>query len=68
MTKEKGFPIDRLPTGCGKTYFVDGVSFSVYATSVVTRGIGSRSSQIKDYDMGIYCFSTMHAALWSKTG
>jgi hypothetical protein len=47
---------------------IDGVSFSDYVTSVVDRGIGSPSGQIQDYNMGICCFSAMHAALWSKTG
>jgi hypothetical protein len=38
----------------------------VLALSVVDRGFDPRSSQPKDYKIGIGCFSTKHAALRSK--
>ena len=41
---------------------------SVLALSVVDRGFESRSRQIKDYKIGICCFSAKHAALRRKTG
>ena len=43
------------------------VMISVLATSVVDRGFERGSSQAKDYDIGICCFSTKHEVLRSKT-
>jgi hypothetical protein len=40
---------------------------SVLALSVVDRGFESRSSQTKNYKIGICFFSTNHAALRSKS-
>ena len=42
-------------------------SVSVLASSVVDRGFVSRSSQTKDYKIGICCFSAKHAALRKKS-
>ena len=39
---------------------------SVLASSAVDREFVSRSGQIKDYDIGICCFSAKHAALRKK--
>ena len=39
---------------------------SVLASSAVDRWIDPRSGQTKDYEIGICCFSTKHAALSSK--
>ena len=36
---------------------IDGVIISMLALSVVDRGFESRSSQTKDYEIGICCFS-----------
>ena len=36
------------------------------ASSVVNRGVMPRSGQIKDFEIGICCFSAKHAALRSK--
>ena len=36
-------------------------------SSVVDRGFEPRSGQTKDYKIGIYCFSTKHAALKRKS-
>ena len=47
-------------------YHIDGVMVSVLASSVVDRGFESRSGQTKDYEIGICCFSSKHAALWRK--
>jgi hypothetical protein len=40
---------------------------SVLASSVVDRGFEPRSSQTKDYKIGICCFSAKHAALMRKS-
>ena len=42
---------------------VDGVIVSVLISSVVDRGLESRSGQTTGYDIVICCFSTKHAAL-----
>ena len=44
--------------------------FSVLASSAVNRGFKPRLGQIKDYKIGICCFSAKHTALGerSKTG
>ena len=39
---------------------------SVLTSNVVDRGFKPRSSQTKDYEIGICCFSAKHAALKSK--
>ena len=39
---------------------------SVLAASAVDRGFEPRSSQTKDFKIGIYCFSTKHTALRRK--
>jgi hypothetical protein len=39
---------------------------SVLVLSAVDRGFERRSGQTKDYEIGICCFSTKHAALRSK--
>ena len=40
---------------------------SVLAWSAVDHGFDPRSCQTKDYDIGMCCFSTKHAALKSKS-
>ena len=42
------------------TNLIDGVLASVFASSVVDRGLQSRSSQAKDFKVGICCFSAKH--------
>jgi hypothetical protein len=44
-----------------------GVMVSMLASSGVDRGFEPRSDQIKDYKIGICCFSTKHAALRRKS-
>ena len=39
---------------------------SMLASSAVDRGFEPRSGQTKDYEIGICCFSTKHAALRRK--
>jgi hypothetical protein len=39
----------------------------VLTSSVVDHGFESRSSQTKDYEIGICCFSAKHAALGRKS-
>ena len=39
------------------------VMVSMLASTAVDRGFESRSGQTKDYEIGICCFSTKHAAL-----
>jgi hypothetical protein len=38
----------------------------MFASNAVDRGFEPRSGNIKDYEIGIYCFSAKHAALRSK--
>ena len=38
----------------------------VLSSSAIDRGLESRSSQTKDYKIGICCFSAQHAALGGK--
>ena len=38
----------------------------VLASSVVYHGLETRLGQIKDYEIGIYCYSVKHVALRSK--
>ena len=40
---------------------------SVFASSAVDRGFEPRSGQIKDYEIGICCFSAKHAVLKRKS-
>jgi hypothetical protein len=40
---------------------------SMLASSVIDQGFKPWSSQSKDYKIGICCFSTKNAALWSKS-
>jgi len=42
---------------------IGGVMVGMLASSVVDRGFEPRSSQTKDYKIGICCFSTNHATL-----
>jgi len=42
---------------------ISSVIVSVLASSPVDRGFELRSGQTKDYEIGICCFSAMHAAL-----
>jgi hypothetical protein len=44
-----------------------GVMVSVLASSAVDHGFEPRSGQIKDYKIGICCFSTKHTALMRKS-
>ena len=46
---------------------IDGIMVSVLASRAVDRGLEPRSSQTKDYKIGICCFSAKHAALRSKS-
>ena len=46
---------------------INGVMVSVLASSAVDHGFEARSNHTKDYNIGICCFSTKHAALRSKT-
>jgi hypothetical protein len=45
---------------------IGGVMVSVLASSVVDRGFEPQLGQIKDYKIGICCFSAKHAALRRK--
>jgi hypothetical protein len=40
---------------------------SVLASSAVDREFEHRTSQTKDYEIGIYCFSTKHVPLRRKS-
>ena len=45
---------------------IGGVMVSVFASSAIDRGFEPLSGQTKNYEIGIYCFSTKHAALRRK--
>jgi hypothetical protein len=45
---------------------ISGVMVRVFASSSVDRGFEPWSGQTKHYKIGIFCFSTKHAALRSK--
>ena len=45
---------------------IGGVMVNVLAFSMVDRGFEPRSSQTKDYKIGICCFSAMHEVLRRK--
>ena len=44
-----------------------GAMVSVLASSTVDRGIEPRLDQTKDYEIGIRCFSSKHAAFGRKS-
>ena len=46
---------------------IDGVMVSVLVSSAVDRGLKPWLGQIKDYKIGINCFSAKHAALRRKS-
>ena len=46
---------------------INGVMVSVLDSSAVDRGFEPRSSQTKDYKIGMCCFSAKHAALRSQS-
>jgi hypothetical protein len=52
---EQSFVVDK--------YHIGGVTISVFSTSAVDRGLDPRVGQIKDYEIGIWCFSTKHTSL-----
>ena len=45
---------------------IGGVMVSMLASSAVDRGLELRTGQIKDYEIGICCFSAKHATLRRK--
>ena len=45
---------------------IGGVMVSMLASSAVDRGFESQSDQIKDYKIGVCCFSAKQAALRSN--
>jgi hypothetical protein len=48
------------------TNHIGGVMVSVLASSVVDRGFEPRSGHIKDFDIGICCFSDKQVAIKEK--
>ena len=46
---------------------IGGVIVSELASSVVDHGFGPQSGQTKDYEFGIFCFSSEHASLRRKS-
>jgi hypothetical protein len=48
-------------------YRFSGVMVSLLTSSVVDHGFEHQSGQIKDYEIGICCFSGKHAALRRKS-
>jgi hypothetical protein len=52
---------------CHKTASVGDVIVNVLASSAVDRGFDPRSGQIKDYEIGICCFSCKYDSLKRKS-
>jgi hypothetical protein len=52
---------------CDSSDRIGGVMVSVLASSAVDRGFEHRSSQTKDYKIGMCCFSAKYAALRRKS-
>ena len=50
-----------------KQHRIGGVMVSVLASNVVDHGFKPQSGQTKVYEIGICCFSAMHAALMKKS-
>ena len=50
-----------------RTTRIGGVMVNVLASNEVDRGFEPRPGQIKDYKIGICCFSVKHAALRRKS-
>ena len=49
-------------------YFLNGIGdVIVIVLASIDRGVESRSSQTKDYEIGICCFSAKHVALRRKS-
>ena len=62
-----GVMVSMLASSAVDRGFICGVMVSMLASSAVDRGFESRSSQTKDYEIDICCFSTNHAALRRKS-
>jgi hypothetical protein len=62
-----GVMVSMLASSAVDHGFISGVMVSMLASSAVDRGFESRSSQTKDYEIDICCFSTNHAALRRKS-
>jgi hypothetical protein len=67
LTPQYVLIIDTVSISCKIDKRSNGVMVSVPASNAVGRELESRSGQTKDYKIGIYCISTKHAALRSKS-
>jgi hypothetical protein len=47
--------------------YISGIMVSVLASSAVDHGLEPRSGQVKDYKIGIFCFSAKHTTLRRKS-
>ena len=47
--------------------YISGIMVSVLASSAVDHGLDPRSGQVKDYKIGIFCFSAKHTTLRRKS-
>ena len=47
--------------------YISGIMVSVLASSAVDHGLEPRSGQVKDYEIGIFCFSAKHTTLRRKS-
>ena len=52
-----------LKTDSNQTNYIIGVMIDVLASTVVHRGFKSPSGQTNDYQIGLCCFFSKHAAL-----
>jgi hypothetical protein len=62
-----GVMVSVLASSAVDRRLIGGVMISVLASSAVDRGFKPRSCKMKDYKIGICCFSAMHAALRRKS-
>ena len=60
------FAFNSLSKNVNRNNRIGGVMVSVLASSAVNRGFEPWLGQTKDYEIGICCFSTKHAALRKK--
>ena len=61
------YPLQDLWFYCSQIFNrIGGVMVSVFASSAIDRGFDPRSGQIKDFKIGICCFSAKQAALRRK--
>ena len=67
MVSHKTFSIPYMEYICSLKNCIGGVRVNVLASNAVDRGFEPRSSQAKDFNIGICCFSSKDASLRRKS-